>query len=82
LFFSGELGGVFGINQPSKQITTIKDQPTIVTDFGNRKSLIYAVSAGYSFDTGLEAGLKFEDYNQVRFRQFLLRLGYRFKIGR
>jgi hypothetical protein len=82
LFFSGELGAVFGINQPSKQITTIKDQPTIVTDFGNRKSLIYAVSAGYSFYSGLEAGLKFEDYNQVRFKQFLLRLGYRFKIGR
>jgi len=82
LFFSGEVGVVFGLNSPSKKIETFTDKSSVISDYGNTRSLIYAASAGYSFDSGLEAGIKFEDYNQVSIKQFLLRLGYRFKIGR
>jgi len=81
LFFSGEVGAVFGLNSPATKIETFADQRIEISAYGNRQSLIYAAAAGYSFDNGLEAGVKFEDYNQVRFKQFLLRLGYRFKLG-
>ena len=80
LFFAGELGAVIGLNNPYTEITVFPDRSTVFYGYGNKESLIYAVSTGYSFDSGLEAGLKFEDYNQVRFKQFLFRLGYRFKI--
>lgn len=48
---------------------------------GPYRSLMYGVSAGFSFKNGLETGVKFDDYSYI-FKQFALRLGYRIKLSK
>jgi hypothetical protein len=81
LFFAGELGASLELKNSSFLKVTYSDGHVEQTESSTDDSFLYAVSAGYSFDNGLETGIKFEDY--VRFRntkQFNLRLAYRFKL--
>ncbi|MGV3706352.1 MAG: hypothetical protein ACO1NU_13335 [Arcticibacter sp.] len=82
-FFSGELGAAVGLNQSG--ILTVTDmvstEVTVRKEDRAHSSILYAVSGGYSFDNGLEAGIKFEDYARFNYiKQFNIRLAYRFKL--
>jgi len=81
LFFGGELGVSLGLNQSGILKTTDINGTVERTHHRADNSFVYAVSAGYSFDNGLETGVKFEDYTGFRhIRQLNLRLAYRFKL--
>lgn len=81
LFFAGELGASLGISQPGIVTTTDANVSVEYPEKRAYNSFLYAVSAGYSFDSGLEAGVKFEDYtNFPRIKQFNLRIAYRLKL--
>lgn len=73
-FIAGEVGEGFG------QETSINNNQVGYAAF---HSLMYSASAGFSFKSGLETGIKFEDYKlQSDYKQFALRLGYRFRLGK
>ncbi|MBS7566680.1 hypothetical protein KHS38_19910 [Mucilaginibacter sp. Bleaf8] len=82
LFIQGEIGAAFG---PNEEYVVYLD-PTngaVVTDLRPYRSLMYSVSTGFSFGSGLEAGVKFEDYGlQSQYKQFALRLGYRLRLSK
>ncbi|RZM21055.1 MAG: hypothetical protein EOO88_34405 [Pedobacter sp.] len=81
LYFAGELGASLGINRAGMLKTTYPDGTVDQTQYGRRNSFLYAVSIGYSFDNGLETGVKFEDYASFKYtKQFNLRFAYRFKL--
>jgi hypothetical protein len=81
LFFAGELGASIGLKNTSLLKITYDDGHVQQTQSGTENSFLYAVSMGYSFDNGLETGIKFEDYTHFRnIKQFNLRLAYRFKL--
>ena len=81
LFFAGELGTSLGIIKSSILKTTYSNGSVEQIQYGRKNSFLYAVSAGYSFDNGLETGIKFEDYASFRnIKQFSLRFAYRFKL--
>jgi|GEM_PF-60801 len=81
LFFAGELGASLGISQPGIVTTTDRNGSVEHPEKRAYNSFLYAVSAGYSLDKGLEAGIKFEDYTSFgQVKQFNLRLAYRFKL--
>lgn len=80
-FIAGEIGAAFG----SEAYISSYNLPglpngTTTTPYN---SLMYAISAGFSFKSGLETGIKFEDYRlQSQYKQFALRLGYRIKLSK
>jgi hypothetical protein len=81
LFFAGELGASLGINKSSILKTTYSNGSVERIQYGRENSFLYAVSAGYSFDNGLETSVKFEDYANFRdIKQVNLRIAYRFKL--
>jgi hypothetical protein len=78
-FISGEIGEAFGSETYLTGSPYVPNE-TITTPY---HSLMYAVSAGFSFNSGLETGIKFEDYGlQSQYKQFALRLGYRLKLSK
>jgi outer membrane protein W len=79
-FIGGEVGEVFGLfNYDTYQYNNY-NSPIVSKPY---RSLMYSVSAGYSFRSGLETSFKFEDYGlQSYYKQFALRLAYRFKLGK
>lgn len=81
-FYGGEIGLLLGLNTQYLQEAFYPDGRITVSNYGNRpKSFIYAAGAGYSFDNGLEAGVKYEAYSGTGIKQALFRLGYRFKLN-
>jgi hypothetical protein len=77
-FLAGELGwafvpqGPYIYNEKHYSANEMKSSP-----------FIYAVSGGYSFDNGLEAGLKFEGYTSYStLKQVVFRLAYRIKLNK
>jgi hypothetical protein len=80
-FIAGEIGEAFGNTLP--YIVHNANPFTYTPVYKPYRSLMYAASMGFSFTSGLEAGIKFEDYGlQTAYKQFALRLGYRFKISK
>ncbi|HMG07788.1 MAG TPA: hypothetical protein VK609_04720, partial [Mucilaginibacter sp.] len=81
-FIAGEIGEAFGLfNDYAKTGGYSNGYP----DYGLKpyRSLMYAVSAGFSFKSGLETGIKFEDYALGGdYKQFALRLGYRIRLSK
>ncbi|WP_183563518.1 carboxypeptidase-like regulatory domain-containing protein [Mucilaginibacter sp. SP1R1] len=79
-FIGGEVGEAFGLFNEPYYSFPYGNTPIIYKPF---RSLMYGVSAGFSFRSGLETSFKFEDYGlQSNYKQFALRLGYRFKLGK
>lgn len=78
-FIGGEVGEAFGLfNQTA--YSGIYPYEAATKPY---RSLMYAVSAGFSFRRGLETSFKFEDYGlQSNYKQFALRLGYRLKLSK
>jgi hypothetical protein len=71
-FIAGDIGEAFGNTQPYYQSYSYP-----------YRSFTYSASAGFDFKTGLELGLKYEDYGlQSNNKQFALRLGYRLKLSK
>ncbi|WPU95008.1 carboxypeptidase-like regulatory domain-containing protein [Mucilaginibacter sabulilitoris] len=82
-FIGGEVGAAFGLfDEPySNPYISGSSDPVVINK--PYRSLTYGVSAGFSFHSGLETSFKFEDYGlQSYYKQFALRLGYRFKLGK
>lgn len=81
LFIQAELGAAFG---PSEEYPVyLNSDGSYVTYLKPYRALMYSISGGFSFRSGLEAGLKFEDYGvQSQYKQFALRLGYRLKLSK
>ena len=78
-FIGGEVGEAFGVFDQTIYSGTYPYETTTKP----YRSLMYAVSAGFSFRSGLETSFKFEDYGlQSQYKQFALRLGYRLKLGK
>ncbi|MGV3706353.1 MAG: hypothetical protein ACO1NU_13340 [Arcticibacter sp.] len=80
-FFGGEVGGSFGLKQSGILRTTDRSGSVERSESRVYNSFLYAVSAGYSFDNGLEAGIKFEDYaKSSKLENLSVRVAYRFKL--
>ncbi|MFD2288913.1 hypothetical protein GJU39_21660 [Pedobacter petrophilus] len=80
-FFAGELGVSLGLNKSSILKTTYPNGTVAQIQYGSKNPFLYAISAGYSFNNGLETGIKFEDYISFKnIKQFNLRVAYRFKL--
>jgi hypothetical protein len=83
-FIAGEIGealGLFNITDYTKPGKNSNGYP----EYGLKayRSFMYAVSAGFSFKSGLETGFKLEDYAITgSYRQLAFRLGYRFKLSK
>jgi len=78
-FMAGEIGKAFGNTLP--YIIHNANPYTYTPVYKPYRSLMYTASAGFIFSGGLEAGVKFEDYGlQTPYKQFALRLGYRFQL--
>ena len=81
-FIAGEIGEAFGTERFYTSNVSLPGLPNETTHVPYH-SLMYAVSAGFSFKSGLETGIKFEDYGlQSQYKQFALRLGYRIKLSK
>ena len=79
-FIAGEIGGAFGF---IRQNEINNYYPPDLFRYKPYRSFMYAVSAGFSFKSGLETAAKFEDYGpQGNFKQFALRLAYRLKLSK
>jgi hypothetical protein len=81
-FIAGEVGEAFGL---FNDYAVIGRSSNGYPEYGLKpfRSLMYAVSAGFSFKSGLETGIKFEDYGlQKSYKQVALRLGYRLKLSK
>jgi len=80
-YIAGEIGSAIG-NEAYISRNNFSGLPDRTINVPYR-SLMYAVSAGFTFKSGLETGIKFEDYGlQSQYKQFALRLGYRIKLGK
>ncbi|MDN5286491.1 MAG: hypothetical protein JWR38_2765 [Mucilaginibacter sp.] len=81
-FIAGEIGEAFGLfNDYAKTGKDSNGYP----EYGLKpyRSFMYAVSAGFSFKSGLETGFKLEDYSLGGdYHQFALRLGYRLRLSK
>jgi hypothetical protein len=80
IFFAGELGILIPLSE-DKWIYDTKPGVSIVEPGYSPKSLLYALSAGYSFPFGIEAAVKFEQYVKYSgIENMSLGLSYRFKL--
>lgn len=81
-YIGGETGVAFG--DKKQYITNIMSPSAVhVIAYAPYRSLMYAVTTGFSFRSGLETGVKFEDYGlQSQYKQLALRLGYRIRLGK
>lgn len=81
-FYGGEIGLLVGLNTQDLHEVVYPDGHMVSSDYGKPpKAFIYAAGAGYSFNNGLEAGVKYEAYINTGIKQALFRLGYRFKVN-
>jgi hypothetical protein len=77
-YISGDLGIAFGLFKEPVFSLSYFPSPPIYKPY---RSLMISVGAGFSFPSGLETGIKFEDYGYM-YKQFALRFGYRLKLSR
>ena len=81
-FYGGEIGLMMALNTQWYQQKVYTDRIGERNNIGKPpKAFIYGAGAGYSFNNGLEAGLKFEAYTGTFIKQAYVRLGYRFKVN-
>jgi len=77
-YISGDIGVAFGLyKQPIYSFSSMSNSPVYKP---YRASMISA-GAGFSFQSDLETGFKFEDYGYY-YKEFALRLGYRIKLSK
>lgn len=77
-FLAGELGWALVAQRPY-----INNEKYYLAYKMESNPFIYAVSGGYSFDNGLEAGIKFEGYTSYStLKQIVFRLAYRIKLNK
>lgn len=81
-FIEGGIGKAFALNN----VYTVFDYDRsglIQKSYLKLNSSLYSVATGYAFSNGLEAGIKFESYTRYsELKQFAVRLGYSFKLGK
>lgn len=81
-FIAGDIGEAFG-PKTARVVSNADANQAIYYPNPSYHSLMYGVSAGFSFRNGLEPGVKFEDYGlQSQYKQLALRLGYRIRLSR
>ena len=77
-YIAGEIGEAFGSGQSAIHNSDIFYNNSIYGETDSFHSFMFSASGGFSFKSGLETGIKFDDYGF--YKQFALRLGYRFKL--
>jgi hypothetical protein len=78
-YLDGALGVAFG----SSGHYSFSGPPSSLNSHGNipaERTLMYALSAGFTFSNGLEAGIKKDVYKINGDQQYALKFGYRFKL--
>jgi hypothetical protein len=82
-FIAGEVGEAFGLFNDRELYGSQYGDESIQISARPYRALMYSASAGFSFKSGLETGIKFEDYGlQTSYKQVALRLGYRLKLSK
>lgn len=77
-YISGDVGVAFGLyKQPVFSFSNVSNSPV----YRSYRASMISAGAGFSFQSGLEAGFKFEDYGYY-YKEFALRLGYRLKLSK
>jgi hypothetical protein len=77
IYVSGDAGISFGTSKP---VISIPVEESLVK---LNKAFVYSFTTGLAFNNGLDAGLKFEDYDATgNLKQFALRLAYRMKVSK
>ena len=83
LFFAGEMGVLFGLNNPNRYVVINSDGSETRTYWGNSpRSMIVSASTGYALGHGLETSLKYDAYFSLDMQLVTLRLGYKFKLSK
>ena len=81
LYIGGELGA--GYSTPRYYRSMNSNTVTSAIQRFSRYSFLYALSAGFDFPNGLDAGIKFEDYAiQTVYKQFAIRLAYKIRLSK
>jgi hypothetical protein len=76
-YIAGEIGEAFESGQSDIYSSIFNNNSAYVANSSSH-SLMFSASGGFSFKSGLETGIKFDDYGF--YKQFALRLGYRLKL--
>ncbi|UOE49418.1 carboxypeptidase-like regulatory domain-containing protein [Mucilaginibacter sp. SMC90] len=77
-YISGDVGVAFGLfKEPVFYFSNLSSSPV----YKPYRSTMISAGAGFSFQSGIETGFKFEDYGYY-YKQFALRLGYRLKLSK
>lgn len=83
LFFTGEMGVLFGLNNPKSYVEIHPDQSETRFVYGTTpRSMIVSASAGYSLGSRLETSLKYDSYFSLDMQLVTLRLGYKIKLSK
>jgi hypothetical protein len=77
-YISGDVGVAYGLfNEPHYSFSNTYSLPV----YKPYSATMISAGAGFSFQSGIETGFKFEDYGYY-YKQFALRLGYRIKLSK
>jgi len=83
LFFAGEMGVLFGLNNHQSYVEIHPDQSETSFAYGTTpRSMIVSASAGYSLSRRLETSLKYDSYFSLDMQLVTLRLGYKIKLSK
>ncbi len=83
LFFAGEMGVLFGLNNPYAYIVVNSDQSETRSTYGSTpRSMIVSASAGYNLGPRLETSVKYDAYFSLDMQLVTLRLGYKIKLSK
>jgi len=83
LFFAGEMGVLFGLNNNQSYVEINPDQSETRFAYGTTpRSMIVSASAGYSLGSRLETTVKYDSYFSTDMQLVTLRLGYKIKLSK
>ncbi|MFC0518561.1 LA_2272 family surface repeat-containing protein [Mucilaginibacter angelicae] len=77
-YISGDVGVAFGLFKEPYYSFSNLSSPLVYKPY---RAMMISAGAGFSFQSGMETGFKFEDYG-FYYKQFALRLGYRLKLSK
>jgi hypothetical protein len=83
LFFSGELGFLYGLNNPNYTTSINANRGVEKSYYGKTpRSIIAAGGAGYDFGNGLESSVSYDAYLGQAMQPITFRLAYKFKLNK
>jgi len=83
VFFAGEMGVLFGLNNPESFVEINRDQSETSIRYNKApRSMIVSASAGYAINKYLESSIKYDAYFSTDMQLVTLRLGYKIKLSK